>query len=193
MAELSDKLQAPVVNTLLGKGAVDETTERHLGMPGMHGTYTAITAMQKADLLIAVGARFDDRVTGNPATFAPEAKVIHVDVDPAEIGKVRTPEVPIVGDALRKAVSREQQHAEIRFCDALGNVAHADEIAEGDALLLLTALRETIEVLALMCESAGDSEAAEAAEAAEKAASIDAVLDCDLSGYVRVAMEKHAA
>jgi acetolactate synthase-1/2/3 large subunit len=70
-------------------------------MPGMHGTYTAITAMQKADLLIAIGVRFDDRVTGNPEFFAPHAKVIHADVDPAEIGKVRQPDVPIVGDAGR--------------------------------------------------------------------------------------------
>jgi acetolactate synthase-1/2/3 large subunit len=68
-------------------------------MPGMHGSYWAVTALQKADLLITLGARFDDRVTGNLATFAPEAKVIHADVDPAEIGKNRTADVPIVGDA----------------------------------------------------------------------------------------------
>jgi acetolactate synthase-1/2/3 large subunit len=72
-----------------------------MGMPGMHGTYTAITAIQKADVLIAVGVRFDDRVTGNPKFFAPHAKVIHVDVDPAEVGKVRTADIPIVGDAGR--------------------------------------------------------------------------------------------
>jgi acetolactate synthase-1/2/3 large subunit len=67
-------------------------------MPGMHGNATAITSMQKADLLITLGARFDDRITGKVATFAPEAKVIHVDIDPAEQGKVRRPDVPIVGD-----------------------------------------------------------------------------------------------
>jgi acetolactate synthase-1/2/3 large subunit len=70
-----------------------------MGMPGMHGTYTAITAIQKCDVLVAIGVRFDDRVTGNPRSFAPHAKVIHVDVDPAEIGKVRAADVPIVGDA----------------------------------------------------------------------------------------------
>jgi len=69
-----------------------------LGMPGMHGTATAVTAMQKSDLLIALGARFDDRVTGKVNGFAPEAKIIHVDIDPAEQGKVRKPDVPIVGD-----------------------------------------------------------------------------------------------
>jgi acetolactate synthase-1/2/3 large subunit len=89
----------PSVTTLMARGAIPDSDPLCLGMPGMHGNYTAITSMQKADLLIAVGARFDDRVTGDPATFAPYAKVIHVDVDPAEIGKVRDPEVPIVGDA----------------------------------------------------------------------------------------------
>ncbi len=91
----------PVVTTLMGRGAFPDNHPLALGMPGMHGTYTAITALQRADLLIALGARFDDRVTGNPATFAPLARVIHVDVDPAEIGKVRQAEVPIVGDARR--------------------------------------------------------------------------------------------
>ena len=89
----------PTVTTLMARGVIPDSHELALGMPGMHGNYTAITAMQRADLLIAVGARFDDRVTGDPDHFAPEAKVIHVDVDPAEIGKVRNPEVPIVGDA----------------------------------------------------------------------------------------------
>jgi len=89
----------PTVTTLMARGVIPDSHELALGMPGMHGNYTAITAMQRADLLIAVGARFDDRVTGDPDYFAPDAKVIHVDVDPAEIGKVRNPEVPIVGDA----------------------------------------------------------------------------------------------
>lgn len=91
----------PVVTTLMGRGAIPDRHPNALGMPGMHGLYAATTAMQKSDLLIAVGVRFDDRVTGDPDSFAPFAKVIHADVDPAEIGKVRMPEVPIVGDARR--------------------------------------------------------------------------------------------
>jgi acetolactate synthase-1/2/3 large subunit len=82
----------------MARGAFPDSHELCLGMPGMHGGYPAVTAMQKADLLIAIGSRFDDRVTGQLATFAPEAKVIHVDVDPAEIGKNRAVDVPIVGD-----------------------------------------------------------------------------------------------
>ncbi len=92
---------APVTTTLMGRGAFPDSHPLAMGMPGMHGTYTAITAIQKSDLLIAIGVRFDDRVTGNPASFAPGAEVIHVDVDPAEIGKVRAAEIPIVGDARR--------------------------------------------------------------------------------------------
>ena len=91
----------PVTTTLMARGVFPDSHPLALGMPGMHGTYAAITAIQKADVLVAVGVRFDDRVTGNPAFFAPHAQVIHVDVDPAEIGKVRKPEVPIVGDAGR--------------------------------------------------------------------------------------------
>jgi len=105
-ANAADELRAfaelanlPTVTTLMGRGAIPDSHELAFGMPGMHGNYTAITAMQKADLLVTIGARFDDRVTGDPDSFAPLAKVIHVDVDPAEIGKVRNPEVPIVGDA----------------------------------------------------------------------------------------------
>jgi acetolactate synthase-1/2/3 large subunit len=92
---------APVTTTLMGRGGFPDSHPLAMGMPGMHGTYTAITAIQKSDVLIAVGVRFDDRVTGNPKFFAPHAKVIHIDVDPAEIGKVRGAEVPIVGDARR--------------------------------------------------------------------------------------------
>ncbi len=91
----------PVVTTLMGRGAIPDSHPNTLGMPGMHGLYAATTAIQKSDVLVAVGVRFDDRVTGDPNSFAPFAKVIHGDVDPAEIGKVRTPEVPIVGDAGR--------------------------------------------------------------------------------------------
>ncbi len=101
LRKLAETLELPVVTTLMARGAFPDSHPLALGMPGMHGTYTAITAMQRADLLVAVGARFDDRVTGNVATFAPEAKIVHIDVDPAEIGKVRAVNVPIVGDARR--------------------------------------------------------------------------------------------
>ena len=98
LARFVDLTGIHVVTTLMARGVFPDSHELALGMPGMHGNYTAITAFQQCDLLIALGARFDDRVTGNPAHFAPGAKVIHVDVDPAELGKVRVPDVPIVGD-----------------------------------------------------------------------------------------------
>jgi len=99
LRKFAELANVPAVTTLMARGALPDSHPLCLGMPGMHGNYTAITAMQRADLLIAIGARFDDRVTGDPRAFAPLAKVIHVDVDPAEIGKVRNPEIPIVGDA----------------------------------------------------------------------------------------------
>ena len=86
------------MTTLMARGAFPDSHRQCLGMPGMHGNYTAITAMQEADLLIALGTRFDDRVTGRVSSFAPGAKVVHVDIDPAELGKIRRPDVPIVGD-----------------------------------------------------------------------------------------------
>jgi acetolactate synthase-1/2/3 large subunit len=89
----------PTVTTLMGRGGIPDDHELCLGMPGMHGNYTAVTAMQKADLLVSLGVRFDDRVTGKLGTFAPDAKIIHADIDPAEIGKNRAVDVPIVGDA----------------------------------------------------------------------------------------------
>ena len=82
----------------MARGAFPDSHAQHLGMPGMHGTVAAVTALQKSDLLIALGARFDDRVTGQLDTFAPDAKVIHADIDPAEISKNRMADVPIVGD-----------------------------------------------------------------------------------------------
>src|SRR5262249_22056406 len=91
----------PVVTTLMARGAFPDDHPLCLGMPGMHGSYAAITAMQQADLLIALGTRFDDRVTGRVGSFAPEAKVVHVDIDPAELGKIRRPDVPIVGACAR--------------------------------------------------------------------------------------------
>jgi acetolactate synthase I/II/III large subunit len=98
LRELAELCDIPVVTTLMARGAFPDDHPLCLGMPGMHGNYTAVTAMQQSDLLIALGSRFDDRVTGKVDGFAPDAKVIHVDVDPAELGKVRRPDVPIVGD-----------------------------------------------------------------------------------------------
>ena len=98
LRELAELMNIPVVTTLMARGAFPDNHPLCLGMPGMHGTATAVTAMQKADLLIALGSRFDDRVTGKVSAFAPDAKIIHVDIDPAEQGKVRKPDVPIVGD-----------------------------------------------------------------------------------------------
>jgi acetolactate synthase-1/2/3 large subunit len=96
--ELAEMLDVYVVTTLMARGAFPDSHPLCLGMPGMHGNAAAVTAMQRSDLLIALGARFDDRITGKVDAFAPDAKVIHVDIDPAEQGKVRRPDVPIVGD-----------------------------------------------------------------------------------------------
>ncbi|MFM1786865.1 MAG: hypothetical protein RL228_815 [Actinomycetota bacterium] len=96
--KLAELLDIPVVTTLMARGAFPDSHKLHMGMPGMHGTVAAVGALQKSDLLITLGARFDDRVTGKLSTFAPEAKVIHADIDPAEIGKNREVDVPIVGD-----------------------------------------------------------------------------------------------
>ena len=95
---LAERTGIPVVTTLMARGAFPDSHPLCLGMPGMHGNYTAVTAMQRADLLVALGSRFDDRVTGKVAAFAPDAKVIHVDIDPAELGKVRRPDAAIAGD-----------------------------------------------------------------------------------------------
>jgi acetolactate synthase-1/2/3 large subunit len=96
---LAELTGAPLVTTLMARGAFPDSHPQHLGMPGMHGTVAAVTALQKADLIVALGARFDDRVTGKLSTFAPHATVVHADIDPAEISKNRTADVPIVGDA----------------------------------------------------------------------------------------------
>ena len=98
LLKLAELTGAPVVTTLMARGAFPDSHPQHLGMPGMHGTVAAVTALQKADLLIALGARFDDRVTGKLSTFAPGAKIIHADIDPAEIGKNRRADVALVGD-----------------------------------------------------------------------------------------------
>ncbi len=98
LARFVELTQIPVVTTLMARGALPDSHPLHLGMPGMHGSVAAVTALQKSDLLITLGARFDDRVTGQLSSFAPGAKVIHADIDPAEIGKNRVAQVPIVGD-----------------------------------------------------------------------------------------------
>jgi acetolactate synthase-1/2/3 large subunit len=98
LRRLVDVSGAPVVTTLMARGAVPDSHPQHLGMPGMHGSVPAVAALQKADLLVALGARFDDRVTGQLAKFAPHAAIVHADIDPAEIGKNRVADVPIVGD-----------------------------------------------------------------------------------------------
>ncbi len=118
LLELAQLLGAPVVTTLMARGAFPDSHPLHLGMPGMHGTVAAVTGLQKADLLITLGARFDDRVTGKLSTFAVNAKVIHADIDPAEIGKNRFADVAVLGDlkhtiaalipALRSALSKNR-------------------------------------------------------------------------------------
>ena len=116
LAALADLTGIPAVTTLMARGALPDSHPNNLGMPGMHGTVAAVTALQKSDLLITLGARFDDRVTGELSSFAPLAKVIHADIDPAEIGKNRAVDVPIVGDArlviaeLTTAVAAEFEH-----------------------------------------------------------------------------------
>src|SRR6476661_1012651 len=109
LQELAEIANLPVVTTLMARGAMPDSHPLCLGMPGMHGNYTAVTSMQRSDLLIALGSRFDDRITGKVSTFAPDAKIIHVDIDPAELGKVRRPDVPIVGDC--RLVIEELVHA----------------------------------------------------------------------------------
>ena len=98
LRELADLTGLPVVTTLMARGAFPDSHPQHMGMPGMHGTVGAVGALQKADLIVALGARFDDRVTGKLSTFAPGATIVHADIDPAEIGKNRHADVPIVGD-----------------------------------------------------------------------------------------------
>src|SRR5580704_11191319 len=98
LRELAERTGIPVVTTLMARGCFPDSHPLCLGMPGMHGNYTAVTAMQRSDLLIALGSRFDDRVTGRVGAFAPEAKIIHVDIDPAELNKVRHADVAIAGD-----------------------------------------------------------------------------------------------
>jgi acetolactate synthase I/II/III large subunit len=133
LLKLAELIGAPVTTTLMARGAFPDSHDQHLGMPGMHGTVPAVTALQKADLLITLGARFDDRVTGDVKSFAPNAKVIHVDIDPAEIGKIRFADVPIVGDA--KEVITE-------LTDELINSLKGKKPEIGDWWSFLNGLRE---------------------------------------------------
>jgi acetolactate synthase-1/2/3 large subunit len=116
LRQLAELTGAPVVTTLMARGAFPDSHPQHLGMPGMHGTVAAVGALQKADLLVTLGARFDDRVTGRLDSFAPDARIVHADIDPAEISKNRRADVPIVGDAkeviadLIAAVEAEHEH-----------------------------------------------------------------------------------
>jgi acetolactate synthase-1/2/3 large subunit len=123
---LAELTGAPVVTTLMALGSFPDTHEQHLGMPGMHGSVAAVTALQKADLLFAVGTRFDDRVTGRLDTFAPHAKIVHADIDPAEIGKNRTADVPIVGDA-REILADLIQAVQAEFAAGLAADAGASD------------------------------------------------------------------
>ena len=116
LLQLADLTGAPVVTTLMARGAFPDSHPLNLGMPGMHGTVAAVGALQKADLIVALGARFDDRVTGKLDSFAPDALIVHADIDPAEISKNRRADVPIVGDCreviieLTAAVAADHQH-----------------------------------------------------------------------------------
>ena len=123
LAELGD---IPVVTTLMARGAIPDSHELTLGMPGMHGNYTAVTAIQRCDLLIAMGSRFDDRVTGKVSEFAPDAKVIHVDIDPAEHGKIRVPEVSIVADC---RLAMESMIDQLKAADTTERPQFADHSA----------------------------------------------------------------
>ena len=134
LRQLAELTGIPVVTTLMARGAFPDSHIQHIGMPGMHGTVTAVAGMQRADVIVALGARFDDRVTGQLSTFAPGATVIHADIDPAEIGKNRVADVPIVGDAreviteLITAVSAEQAAGVV--ADLTAWWAELDELRE---------------------------------------------------------------
>src|ERR1700691_609176 len=134
LRELPEILDAPVVTTLMGLGGLPSGHPNFVSMPGMHGSYAANMGMTHCDVLVALGVRFDDRVTGRLAAFAPHAKVIHVDIDPAEIGKIRTPEIPIVGDVkrvLKKINSAlEETSGEMRGKNATSRAAWWGQIKE---------------------------------------------------------------
>ena len=129
LLELAELTQIHVVTTLMARGAFPDSHELCLGMPGMHGNFTAVTAMQESDLLITLGARFDDRVTGKLDEFAVTAKIIHVDIDPAELGKVRRPDIPIQGDcrvAIETMVKVLRNQTQKQQIDQHGNHVSVD-------------------------------------------------------------------
>ncbi len=122
LPELTRLLNIPITNTLMGLGAFPGTDPQFLGMLGMHGTVEANNAMHEADVILAVGARFDDRVTNTPSKFCPSAKIIHIDVDPTSISKIVTIEVPIVGDCgtiLQQMIDQINDNKEILDQEAL--------------------------------------------------------------------------
>jgi acetolactate synthase-1/2/3 large subunit len=119
LRELVEQTDVPAVCTLMGLGALPGSHPNFISMPGMHGSYAANLAMYNTDLLIALGVRFDDRVTGRLASFAPHARIIHVDIDPAEIGKIRNPDIPIVGDVKRVLQKLNKVLAELK--DEMGS------------------------------------------------------------------------
>ncbi|ACQ79666.1 acetolactate synthase, large subunit, biosynthetic type [Beutenbergia cavernae DSM 12333] len=131
---LTDTSGAPVVTTLMARGALPDEHPQHLGMPGMHGTVPAVAALQRADLIVALGARFDDRVTGQLSSFAPSATIVHADIDPAEISKNRTADVPIVGDIREVLTDLEaevrREHAQHGLPDLEGWWTQLDSLHE---------------------------------------------------------------
>ena len=152
LQELAEKAQVPVVTTLLGISSFHEEHILSLGMPGMHGMAYTNHAIDRADLLVAVGMRFDDRVTGRLSAFAPNAKVVHIDIDPAEVGKNVRVTVPIVGDAKRvlHALAKEVEpaiHAEwLRELDELRKEHPSDKLRETDKLLPQHVIRELSDI-----------------------------------------------
>ena len=127
LKELAELTGIPVVTTLMARGAFPDSHPLHIGMPGMHGAVAAVAGLQRSDLLITLGARFDDRVTGKVPNFAPHAKIIHADIDPAELGKVRRPDVPIVGDC-RLVIEELVRVLRDRIADGLVGDAVGDRV-----------------------------------------------------------------
>jgi acetolactate synthase-1/2/3 large subunit len=125
LGALVERTGIPVVTTLMARGVLPDSNPLCLGMPGMHGNFTAVTALQQSDLVIALGARFDDRVTGKVDAFAAKARIIHVDIDPAELGKVRRPDVPIVGD-VKSVIPEIVRHLPSQGRDLSGWLAQLD-------------------------------------------------------------------